>query len=75
MVELPEALITGLIHVSSLTDDFYSFDPVQRRLIGRRTRKRFQVGDKVRVYVARVDTFKRQIDFALADDAKRRKGR
>lgn len=71
MVELPEALITGLIHVSSLTDDFYSFDPVQRQLMGRRSRKRFKVGDRVRVFVARVDIFKRQIDFALADERKR----
>ncbi|MEP7014575.1 MAG: ribonuclease R [Verrucomicrobiota bacterium] len=73
MVELPDALITGLIHVSSLTDDFYTFDPVQRRLIGRRTRKRFSVGDQVRVFVARVDVFKRQIDFALADERKGRR--
>src|SRR6266480_4106068 len=71
MVELPDALITGLIHVSSLTDDFYSFDPVHRRLSGRRSRKRFSVGDEVRVFVVRVDAFKRQIDFALAAEAKR----
>ena len=73
MVELPDALITGLIHVSSLTDDFYSFDPGHRRLIGRRSRKRFKVGDEVRVFVARVDTFKRQVDFALADQTKRKR--
>src|SRR5205823_10728331 len=36
MVELPDALITGLIHVSSLTDDFYLFEPARRQLIGRR---------------------------------------
>src|SRR5436190_8745144 len=48
MVELPDALITGLIHVSSLTDDFYSFDGAQRRLVGRRSRKRFRIGDEVR---------------------------
>ncbi len=75
MVELPDALITGLVHVSSLTDDFYSFDPAQRQLVGRRTRKRFRVGDRVRVFVARVDTFKRQIDFALVDETKRRRSR
>ena len=73
MVELPDALITGLIHVSSLTDDFYSFDPSQRRLIGRQSRKRFKVGDEIRVFVARVDTFKRQVDFALADQTKRKR--
>jgi ribonuclease R len=50
-----------------LSDDFYRFDPAQRRLVGRRTNKRYKVGDQVRVFVARVDIFKRQIDFAIAD--------
>jgi ribonuclease R len=66
MVELPDALITGLIHVSSLTDDFYLFEPARRQLIGRRSRKRFSVGDQLSVFVARVDAFKRQVDFAIA---------
>jgi ribonuclease R len=66
MVELPDAMITGLIHVSSVTDDFYLFEPARRQLIGRRSRKRFSVGDELSVFVARVDTFKRQVDFAIA---------
>jgi ribonuclease R len=66
MVELPDALVTGLIHVSSLTDDFYVFEPARRQLIGRRSRKRFRVGDDLSVFVARVDLFKRQVDFAIA---------
>ena len=67
VVELPDVLITGLVHISAITDDFYLFDAVQRRLIGRRSRKRFAVGDQIRVFVAKVDPFKRQIDFSLAD--------
>jgi ribonuclease R len=66
MVELPDALVTGLIHVSSLMDDFYSFDHARRQLIGRRSRKRFSVGDELSVFVVRVDAFKRQVDFAIA---------
>src|SRR5437870_3777168 len=66
MVELPDALITGLVHVSSLTDDFYLFEPARRQLIGRRSRKRFSVGDELSVFVSRVDVFKRQVDFAIA---------
>ncbi len=66
MVELPDALITGLVHVSSLTDDFYLFEPVRRQLIGRRSRKRYSVGDELSVFVSRVDVFKRQVDFAIA---------
>jgi ribonuclease R len=70
VVELPDVLFTGLVHISSLTDDFYVFDATQRRLIARGSRKRFSVGDALRVFVARVDRFKRQIDFALADQPK-----
>jgi len=66
MVELPDALITGLIHVSSLTDDFYLFEPARRQLIARRSRKRYSVGDELSVFVSRVDVFKRQVDFAIA---------
>ena len=67
LVELPEILLTGLVHVSTLADDFYVFSPAQRRFVGRQRRRSFAVGDKLRVHVARVDQFKRQIDFAVAD--------
>jgi len=73
MVELPDALLTGLIHVSSLTDDFYVFEPAWRQLVGRRSRKRFRVGDKLSVFVARVDIFKRQVDFAIPPATERSK--
>ncbi len=69
VVELPDALVTGVVHVSTLSDDFYRFDAAHRRLVGRRTNRRFSVGDEIRVFVARVDTFKRQIDFAIADQS------
>ncbi|MEP6602732.1 MAG: ribonuclease R [Spartobacteria bacterium] len=79
LIELPDVVLSGLVHVSSLTDDFYVFDATQRRLLGRQSRKRFSVGDQLRVFVARVDRFKRQIDFAIADQPKatlsRRRGR
>jgi ribonuclease R len=65
MVELPDALVTGLVHVSSLMDDFYLFDQARRQLIGRQSRKRFSVGDELSVFVVRVDAFKRQVDFAI----------
>jgi ribonuclease R len=74
VVELPDALVTGVVHVSTLGDDFYRFDAAQRRLVGRRTNRRYKVGDEIQVFVARVDTFKQQIDFAIADQAPR-KGR
>jgi ribonuclease R len=71
VIELPDVLLSGVVHVSTLNDDFYVFDAVQRRLTARRSRKKFSVGDELKVFVARVDRFKRQIDFALADQPKR----
>ena len=68
LIELPEILLTGLVHISSLTDDFYTFEQARRRLIGRQSRRQFALGDQLRVFVARVDTFKRQVDFALAEE-------
>ena len=73
VVELPDAVISGLIHISSLTDDFYTFHPAQRQLTGRHSRRRFSIGDELRVHVARVDIFKRQIDFAIASEDKSRR--
>jgi ribonuclease R len=67
LLELPDVLLTGLVHVSSLTDDFYVFNQAQRQLIGRQSRRRFSVGDQLRVFVARVDIFKREVDFAIAN--------
>lgn len=75
VVELPDVLLSGLIHVSSLTDDFYAFNGPQRQLVGRKSRRRFSVGDELRVYVARVDVFKRQVDFAIVEDAPQKPSR
>jgi len=75
MVELPDALVTGLVHVSSLVDDFYLFDSARRQLIGRRSRKRFSLGDGLSVFVVRVDAFKRQVDFAIEFASDVSKGR
>jgi ribonuclease R len=68
VIELPEALLSGLIHVSALADDFYTFDPVRLRFTGRRRRKIFGIGDKLSVIVSRVDVYKRQVDFSPVKD-------
>ena len=66
-VELPEFLLTGLIHISALEGDFYVHDAARGRLVGRRTRKTYQVGDMINVCVDRVDMFKQQVDFKPAE--------
>jgi ribonuclease R len=57
---------SGLVPLSGISDDFYQFDPTRGQLVGRRTRRVFKLGDKVEVQVAKVDTFKRQVDYKLA---------
>lgn len=66
LIELPDVLLTGLIHISSLSDDFYVYDGARRRIFGRASRRQFSVGDSLQVVVARVDSFKQQVDFSLA---------
>ncbi len=63
VVELPDCLVTGLIHVSALPNDFYQFDGVRLSFTGRKSRKCYKIGDVLQVIVARVDAYKRQIDF------------
>lgn len=65
-VELPEVMAGGLIHVSALGGDFFTFDQARQRFVGRRTKKTYQAGDQLDVVVARVDPFKQQLDFAPA---------
>ncbi|HEY3857121.1 MAG TPA: ribonuclease R [Verrucomicrobiae bacterium] len=59
--------MSGLVHLSSIEDDFYVFDAARHNLVGRRTRKVIQLGQQVQVHIAKVDTFKRQVDFRLSE--------
>jgi len=63
IVELPAVILTGMIHVSSLQDDFYMFDPVRLSFTGRKKRKSYRVGGRLRVLVDRVNAYKQQVDF------------
>jgi ribonuclease R len=65
LVELKEALVVGLIHISSLDHDFFVFDQSRQRITGRRTKMSFAVGDRIVVRVMGVDPFKQQIDFGF----------
>ena len=67
-VELDEFFIEGLVHVSALIDDEYEFQERKHRLIGRRTRRKFRLGDRVRVSVNRVDRARHLIDFSLSSE-------
>ncbi|MFW6193492.1 MAG: ribonuclease R [Gemmatimonadota bacterium] len=66
-VLLDEYHVEGLVHVSTLTDDYYVFLEEQHAMLGRKKRRKFQLGDRVRVQVARVDREAREIDFELLE--------
>jgi ribonuclease R len=61
--------LSGLVHLSSLQDDFYVFDQERGHLIGRRSRRVIKLGDNVIVQVFKVDSFKKQVDFQLVASA------
>ncbi|MGN6554410.1 MAG: ribonuclease R [Verrucomicrobiota bacterium] len=65
-VDVPGLAMSGLVHLSCLEDDFYIFDPARNQLMGRRSRRIIRLGDKLEVQVAKVDSFKKQVDFRLA---------
>lgn len=64
-IELADAGAFGLVPISSLKDDFYLRDAAGTAFIGRKTRRRFALGQKVQVVVMRVDRHKRLIDFTV----------
>ena len=65
-VDVPGLAMSGLVPLSTIEDDFYVFDDRRRNLVGRRTRRVIKLGDKLMVQVAKVDSFKKQVDFCLA---------
>jgi ribonuclease R len=74
-VDVSEMGLSGLVHLSSINDDFFVFDPARGQLTGRRTRRVIRVGDRVTVEVDKVDTFKKQVDFRLVRTAAAPKGK
>lgn len=62
-VELDDIYVEGLVHVTSLKNDYYSFDAMKHRLVGERGGQVYHLGDKITVIVARVDLDERKIDF------------
>lgn len=61
-VEIEELLVEGLVHVSSLKDDWYEYRSRQQKLVGRKNRKQYRLGDRVEVQVKSVDYYRQQID-------------
>jgi ribonuclease R len=66
-VELVEHFVEGLVHVSTMADDYYRFVESAHMLRGENTHKVYRLGDKVNVQVVRVNMEVRQIDLGLVD--------
>jgi len=62
-VQITELQIDGLVHVTSLANDYYHYDSGSQRLVGERTGQAYSLGDSMRVRVHRVDLDSRKIDF------------
>jgi ribonuclease R len=68
-VEIFDLGIEGLVHVSSLKDDWYEFRPRNSCLVGRRNRMVYRLGDVVQVQVKSVDYYRQQIDLTTINNA------
>jgi ribonuclease R len=73
-VELANIYIEGLVHISALPADYYHYDQGKQRLTGERSGRSFNLGDAVRVQVARVDLDDKKIDLELLGSQARKKG-
>ena len=68
-VELDDIYVEGLVHVTSLKNDYYAFDAVKHRLVGERGGHVYRLGDNMTVLVARVDLEERKIDFEPVEES------
>jgi ribonuclease R len=67
-VEIIENKCEGMVRLRDIADDFYVLDEKNYCIIGQRKKKKYQLGDEVKVKVKKVDLAKRQIDFSLIQD-------
>ncbi|MFZ0688124.1 MAG: VacB/RNase II family 3'-5' exoribonuclease [Terriglobales bacterium] len=67
-VELTDLFVEGMVPLSTLTDDRYTYHENTRQIIGQHSRKTHSLGDRVRVLVDRIDPVEKKIQFALLED-------
>lgn len=68
-VELDDIYVEGLVHVTSLKNDYYAFHTGKHRLVGERSGVVYRLGDPLTVLVTRVDLAERKIEFELVEDS------
>jgi ribonuclease R len=67
-VELKDMFIEGLVPLSSLTDDRYTYHDNSKQIVGQRTRKTYSLGDPVQVILDRIDHVQRKLQFAVVEE-------
>lgn len=67
-IELSETYVEGLVHISTLPNDYYHFNAAKLMLEGERSKKRYALGDTIKICVSRVDLDEREIDFVVIDE-------
>lgn len=69
-VDVPGLGLSGLVPLSAIKDDFFTFDPARNQLHGRQSRRIIRLGDNVVVQIHKVDSFKKQVDFTLVREGR-----
>ncbi len=67
-VELTDLFVEGLVPMSTLTDDHYTFHESTREIIGQRSRRTYKMGQRLRVLVERIDPVEKKIQFAVFEE-------
>ena len=73
-VELTELFVEGLVPIDTLPGDQYAYQENVRKIVGKRTRREFSIGDRVRVILDRVDDSDRKLQFSLQEERTRGRG-
>jgi ribonuclease R len=73
-VELTDLFIEGLVPIDTLPGDEYTYQENIRKVVGRRTRREFSIGDRVRVILDRIDANERKLQFSVLDDERKSPG-
>jgi ribonuclease R len=74
-VELSDLFVEGLVPLNTLTDDFYTYHENTRQIIGQRSRKTYNMGQRIRVLVDRIGPVEKKIQFAIFEEAPPRASR
>src|SRR3954447_2726179 len=73
-VELTDLFIEGLVPIDTLPGDQYTYQENVRKIVGKRTRREFSIGDNARVVLDRVDPNERKLQFSILEDEPKRSG-